>query len=176
MPALPPRLAFPRLTFWGRTVEIDLPHLAFATEIVAWCIWYCQDAWHAQRDVENLIMILPASCAAVILYVVVAAGCVHTVRDQEQAVAPLRRSLASGIVGKIAGTMALLAAYVVAAPLIGFDVMSFVYILAMLLFLGERRVAVLLLAPLLFCAVVIYCFNTILATPLPLLFFPEAVS
>ena len=42
----------------------------------------------------------------------------------------------------------------------------------MLLLLGERRILVLVLVPALFCAIVIYCFNTLLATPLPLLLFP----
>ena len=47
-----------------------------------------------------------------------------------------------------------------------------------LLFLRERhghrgdrcRILVLLLVPLLFCVAVIYCFSTLLATPLPLFF------
>ena len=75
---------------------------------------------------------------------------------------------------KIAGTMALLAALVVAGPLVGFDVASFVYILGTLLLLGERRIAVLLLVPAVFCIVVVYCFNTILPIPLPLLFLAGA--
>jgi hypothetical protein len=157
-----------KFTLGPRTFTVDLPHLAFATAIAAWCIWFCQDAWRAQRDVENLIMILPASLLAVILYICVAAGCVRIVTATEQTT--LRQPLAPGMPTKIAGTMALLAAYVIAAPLIGFDIVSFAYILAMLLFLGERRILVLLLVPTLFCAIAIYCFDTILATPLPLLF------
>lgn len=165
-----------RFTFRNRTIAVDVPHLTFATAIVGWCIWFCQDAWRAQRDVENLIMILPASLLAVILYIFVAAGCVRIVNGAEQdAVAP-RQPLASGMAAKIVGTMVLLFAYVVAAPLIGFDVVSFAYILAMLWFLGERRILVLLLVPALFCAIAIYCFDTILATPLPLLFFAGDAS
>ncbi len=165
-----------RMAFRGRTVVIDVPHLAFATAIAGWCIWYCQDAWRAQRDVENLIMILPASLLAVILYLFVAVGCVRFVSGPEQDAASPRRPLRPGLGGKIAGTMALLAAYVIAAPLIGFDVVSFAYVLAMLWFLGERRILVLLLVPALFCAVAIYSFDTILATPLPLLFFSGDAS
>jgi len=37
--------------------------------------------------------------------------------------------------------------------------------------LGERCIIVLLVVPVLFCAIAIYCFGTLLATPLPLLFF-----
>jgi len=165
-----------KFTIGSRTIVFDLPHLAFATAIAAWCIWFCQDAWRAQRDVENLILILPASLLAAILYVCVAAGCIRIVSAPEHDAASPRHPLRPGMATKIAGTMALLAAYVIAAPLIGFDVVSFVYILAMLLFLGERRILVLLLVPTLFCAIAIYCFDTILATPLPLLFFAGDAS
>ncbi|HLB98437.1 MAG TPA: tripartite tricarboxylate transporter TctB family protein [Acetobacteraceae bacterium] len=121
-------------------------------------------------------MIVPASAMAIILYVVVAAGCFHVVPIEDRSPAVHRQPLAAGITGKIVGTMALLAVYVVCAPLFGFDVASFIYIPAMLLLLGERRILVLVLVPALFCAVVIYCFNTLLATPLPLLLFPGDAS
>lgn len=159
-------------TLRGRTVIVDLPHLGFATAIATWCVWFCQDAWRAQRDVENLILILPASLLAVALYVFVAAGCFRIVSGPVQDAVTPRRPLGPGMARKIVGTMALLVSYVIAAPLIGFDVVSFAYILAMLWFLGERRIGVLLLVPALFCEIAIYCFNTILATPLPLLLFP----
>ena len=55
------------------------------------------------------------------------------------------------------------------APQIGFDIASYLYVLAMLLFLGERRIIVLLLLPAAFAAVVIFGFGTLLDTPLPLL-------
>lgn len=149
-------------------ITVDLPHLAFATAIVAWCLWFCRDAWLAQADVENLILIVPAAVAAGILYVFVAAGCFRAVGPADGF--ETRRPLDSGVGVKIAGTMALLAALVIAGPLIGFDIASFVYILATLWLLGERRIVVLLLVPALFCIVVIYCFDTILPIPLPLLF------
>jgi hypothetical protein len=146
----------------GRTRTVDWPHLAFATAIAAWCVWLCWDAWATQADVANLVLILPGALAAAILYVFVAAGCLRPAA---------RPKLAHGVAIKVAGAMALLAGYVVTGPLIGFDVASFAYIFAMLFFLGERRILVLLLVPALFCAIAIYCFDAILATPLPLLFF-----
>lgn len=156
-----------------RTVAVDLPHLAFATAIAAWCAWFCWDAWRAQRDVENLIMIVPASAAALGFYAVVAASCFRVTGGAPDAAGPARRALAPGIGRKIAGTMALLAAYAITGPTIGFDVASFVYVLLMLLLLGERRVVPLVLVPTVFCVVVIYSFATILSTPLPLLLFPD---
>jgi hypothetical protein len=70
--------------------------------------------------------------------------------------------------------MVLLGALVVAGPTVGFDVAGFVYLAAMMAFLGERRVLVLLLAPLAFCAAVVLGFDKLLAAPLPLFFFHEA--
>jgi hypothetical protein len=161
-------LSHPVISLGGSKIAVDVPHLAFVTAIVAWCVWFCRDAWLAQADVENLIMIVPASAAAGILYVFVAAGCFKAVGPTDRFES--RRPLKSGVGVKIAGTMALLAALVVAGPLIGFDLASFVYILATMLLLGERRIIALLLVPALFCIVVIYCFDTILPIPLPLLF------
>lgn len=165
--------SLPTFAYRGRTIEVDVPHLAFATAIAGWCAWFCRDAWHAQPAVENLILIVPAATAAVTLYAVIAAGCFRTVVDREQRTT-LRPPLGRGVAIRIAGTMALLAAYAVSGPLVGFDVATFAFIFAMLLFLGERRIFVLLLVPALFCAVAIYCFGTLLATPLPLLFGGDA--
>lgn len=191
----------------ARKITIDLPHLVFVTGIGGWCAWFCWDAWRSNSGVENLILIVPVSVFAVVLYLCVAAGCFR-VETGDSATAPSSRGsaelgrssvgsvdgsvgsvhgpagsgghdsagsgrppLAPGIGVKVAGSMALLAAFVVAGPLIGFDVACFVYMLAMLAFLGERRVLILLVVPLLFCAAAIYCFNNLLSTPLPLYFF-----
>jgi len=161
-------LSHPVISLGGSKIAVDVPHLAFVTAIVAWCVWFCRDAWLAQADVENLIMIVPAAVAAGILYVFVAGSCFSVVGHTDKF--ETRRSLERGVGLKIAGTMALLAALVIAGPLIGFDIASFAYILATLLLLGERRIAALLLIPALFCIVVIYCFDTILPIPLPLFF------
>jgi Tripartite tricarboxylate transporter TctB family len=162
----------PVFAFAGRRIAVDAPHLAFATAIAAWSVWYCRDAWLAQDNVVNLIFIVPGTIAAVLVYVLVAAGCFRVVGPSGEA-PPERQPLAPGMGFKIAGTMVLLAIFVFAAPEIGYDVASFLYVLAMLLFLGERRKLVLLLVPLVFCALAIYCFNTVLATPLPLLLIPS---
>lgn len=156
----------------GRNIAVDLPHLAFVTGIGAWSAWFCCDAWRSNAGIENLIMIVPVSAVAIVLYLFVAAGCFHIVDDADASRNAPRKALTSGIGIRIAGSMALLAAYVVAGPWLGFDVATFLYLLVMMAFLGERRIVVLLLVPLVFCVVVIYCFNYLLATPLPLFFVP----
>jgi hypothetical protein len=167
--------ARPTINISGRRIAIDLPHLAFATAIAGWSAWFFRDAWRSAPDIENLILIAPAATAAIILYGFVAAGCFQFVAGDAE-LEPLRPPLAASITIKIAGSMALLAAFVIAGPLIGFDIASFVYIFTMMLFLGERRILVLLLVPLIFCIAAIYCFNAILSTPLPLFFFSGDAS
>jgi hypothetical protein len=161
--------ANPIIAVKGRKVAIDLPHLAFATAIAGWVAWFCRDAWLSQPDVENMILILPASIFALTTYLFVVASCFKVVADGEPAAG--RAPIAKGVAIKIAGSMILLGGYVVAGPMLGFDISSFVYMLAMMAFLGERRIIPLLVIPLMFCAVVIYGFNILLSTPLPLFFF-----
>ena len=162
--------ACPMINVAGRKIAVDMPHFIFATGVAGWVAWFCWDAWHASSSIENLILIVPVSAVAIILYFFVAASCFQRIAESAELPASPRHPLAPGVGVKIAGSMALLIALVVAGPLVGFDVACFFYMLAMLAFLGERRIPVLLLVPPLFCVVVIYCFNTLLSTPLPLFF------
>ena len=156
----------PGFTLAGRRFRVDLPHLGFATAIAGWVAWFCHDAWAAQPDLENMILIAPGTIFALAVYAAVAASCCHVVADG----APLeRKPLAPGLGLKIAGNMVLLAGLVAAGAYIGFDVGAFAYLLLTLAFLGERRWWMLLLAPLVFTAVVMWCFATLLQTPLPML-------
>lgn len=152
-----------------RKIAVDVPHLAFATAIAGWIVWYCWDAWHANAAVENLILILPASVIAVVLYLFVVLGSIKRAKQPVKKAPSPVESASQKTAMKIAGSMVALAGFVIAAPFIGFDVASFAYILIMMVFLGERRIAVLLIFPLLFSVVVIYSFGTLLSTPLPVL-------
>src|SRR5690242_18693681 len=76
--------ARPILKFAGRRVAVDAPHLVFATGIAAWSGWFCWDAWRSNPGVENLILIVPVSAAAILLYLFVAAGCFHRVDEAEE--------------------------------------------------------------------------------------------
>jgi putative tricarboxylic transport membrane protein len=160
----------PAFNIGSGKLEIDLPLLALATMIAGWAAWYCWDAWHASSDVENMILILPVSAAAILLYIFVVVGCCKRIRSSEEQSAVLTSSAEKKTALRIAGSMVLLAGFVVAGPLIGFDIATFVFTLSMMAFLGERRILFLLFGPLLFTAGVIYCFSTLLATPLPVFF------
>jgi hypothetical protein len=153
-------------------IAVDLPHLLFVTAIAGWCAWYWFDAWAAAADIQNLSLIEPMAILALAVYLLILPSCIR-IRSSTEAVGPVpspRPALAPAFRTRIIGAILLLALYVAASVTIGFDVASFCYILATLVFLGERRIAVLLLLPAGFCLVAIYCFGTILATPLPLFF------
>ena len=137
----------PIVTLGGRKIAVDVPHLIFATLLAGWTAWYCWDASSASATVENLILILPISVAAVVLYFFVAAGCFHRVAAAGEPHTFGHKALAGGMVVKVVGSMALLAGFVTAGPRIGFDITSFAYVLGMMAFLGERRIWVLLLVP-----------------------------
>jgi Tripartite tricarboxylate transporter TctB family len=154
----------------GRKIAVDTPNLLFATGVAGWAAWYCWAAWHASATTENLILILPVSAAAVVLYFVVVTGCFEHVDQSEEQPTSSPEPLARGTAVKIAGSMVLFVALVFAGPLIGFDVSSFVYVLVMMALLGERRILVLLIVPLLFSVAMVYCFRNLLSTPLPVFF------
>lgn len=157
------------VNFPGRRINVDVPHIAFATAIGSWAAWYCWDAWHANAAVENLILILPVSVIAILLYLFVVAGSIKRINFLQQGNPASQSATSRKTVIRIAGSMVLLAAFVLAGPLIGFDVATFLYMLLMMAFLGERRPLVLVVVPLLFSVVVIYCFGQLLSTPLPVL-------
>jgi hypothetical protein len=167
------RRKLPAFRLGGFSIAVDLPHLIFVTAMAGWCAWYWSDAYRASDDIENLSLIEPTAILALALYIFVLRDIISVRRVaavQEPKLSP-RKNIERSFLHRLLGTMALLAMYVGASLYVGFDITSFLYILLTLLFLGERRPLVLLLTPLIFCAVAIYCFNTILATPLPLTFF-----
>jgi len=66
--------------------------------------------------------------------------------------------------------MLLLSGYVLSIQAAGFDVATFLYLFASLALLGERRPTVLILVPLIFTAVIILSFKTLVSFPLPVTF------
>src|SRR6516165_4482466 len=106
------------VNFPSRKISVDIPHLAFATFIAGWAGWYCWDAWHANAAVENLVLILPVSGIAVVLYAFVAASSIKRVDKLEAKSAPPHLTPSRKTAVKIAGSMALLAGFVIAGPLV----------------------------------------------------------
>lgn len=135
--------------------RLDLPHVAFLCVLGGWTLWYLLDAWFASADLQNLGLIAPVS---IIVLVLCALGLAAT---------PVIRPTIST---RILGTMGLLGAYVLTMDRIGFDLATWLYVLASLLLLGERRTWLLAAVPLIFAALATFAFANLLQTPMPLLF------
>ena len=123
------------MNFAGRKIAVDIPHFAFATGIAGWAAWYCWDAWHANAAVENMILILPVSAIAIVLYFFVVAGSLQTRRSGGGA---SRSSHAACTPAKLRSRLRdpwhCLRASFLPRRLIGFDVASFAYMLLMMVF------------------------------------------
>ena len=159
-----------RLHLAGRQVVVDAPHVAFVSAIVGFCAWYLFDARSASTNVQNLLLVEPAAILVLVLYIVILRDAVTVERlGASLPSVSQREKLAPRFRRRIFGAMALLGLYVLTMAEIGFDIATFLYVLATLCLLGERRISVLLLVPLLFSAIVIYAFGTLLSLPVPLL-------
>ncbi|HEY6259770.1 MAG TPA: tripartite tricarboxylate transporter TctB family protein [Xanthobacteraceae bacterium] len=155
----------------SRRITFDLPHALLVTAIAGWCLWYFLDARAASANVQNLVLIQPLAILVAILWITILRETIQvepTAEAQEQR--PARREQLDGPTAlKVFGSMGLLGLYVASMSAIGLDLATFVYVLASLFLLGERRLAVLLAVPVVFTAIVVIAFDRLLATPLPLL-------
>jgi hypothetical protein len=149
-------------------VVIDVPHLLVLLGIEAFCAWYLMDARAASTDVQNLLLIEPAAILAFIFFFFILRDIVK-ITPAAVSMAP-RDPLASTMIRRIIGSMALLGLYVGAMPYAGFDVATAAYVFASLVLLGERRIFVLVIAPIVFTAITISVFKAVVSIPLPLFF------
>jgi hypothetical protein len=155
----------------GRRITFDLPHALLVTAVAGWCLWYFFDARAQSANVQNLVLIQPLAILVAILWIVILR---ETIRVDLAVEAPAQppaqcEPLDGATALKIFGSMGLLGCYVASMSAIGLDLATFVYVLASLFLLGERRVAVLLAVPVVFTAITVLAFDRLLATPLPLL-------
>lgn len=157
----------------SRRITFDLPHALLVTAIAGWCLWYFLDARAASANVQNLVLIQPLAILVAILWITILRETIQvepTAEAQEQEQHPPHREQLDGPTAlKVFGSMGLLGLYVASMSAIGLDLATFVYVLASLFLLGERRLAVLLAVPVVFTAIVVIAFDRLLATPLPLL-------
>jgi hypothetical protein len=155
----------------SRRITFDLPHALLVTAIAGWCLWYFLDARAASANIQNLVLIQPLAILVAILWIVILRETIH-IEPAAQAPRqppPHRERLDGPTALKVFGSMGLLGCYVASMSAIGLDLATFVYVLASLFLLGERRPAVLLSVPVVFTAITVLAFDRLLATPLPLL-------
>jgi putative tricarboxylic transport membrane protein len=147
---------------WGQVMMLLL--------FVSFTIWYFQDAYRASSNIQNLLLIGPASTLILALalpMLVLKARQLRLVREETARIEADIRAFRERF-GPYAAMVALVA-YTLAMPYLGFDVATFVFIAVGMAIHGERRLLVLIVFPAIVTAGVIYALKNILFTPVPTL-------
>jgi putative tricarboxylic transport membrane protein len=154
----------------------DWEHLFFLTVILLFLVWYLWTATVASPTFSNLILIAPVGALAGILVLYVGAaelsghGAAKATAFGHGAAAEQAPSrFRAGSLATIGLLMVLFGLFVAAIPYAGFDLASFIFVLATLWLLGERRVLFSLSLALGIAAALSVAALTLLTFPMPLL-------
>lgn len=145
--------------------------------MLAFLAWYLWDATAASPTFSNLILIAPVGAAALILLLYIGTaeitGCDGVPKmspsDQNELPAEAAPSrFRAGSRRTIALLMGLFGLFVAAIPYLGFDAASFLFVVATLWLLGERRVIFMLSLALGISAGISVTALTLLTFPIPM--------
>jgi hypothetical protein len=152
---------------------VDWGHLIFLAAIGAWVLWYLLDAISASLNIHNLLLVAPLAVVALCLCLVILPQCFRRAGEFEaEPSAPGAHgasALGSTSLRKLApvgGLVVALGLYVSLLSFIGFDVATWLFVLATMLICGERRWLPLALYPLLVSLVLIGAFRVLLPYPM----------
>ncbi len=146
----------------GRLRRIAWGELALVTALAALALAYLIDARSVSLSVNNLLLVQPTAILVLVLWAVIAAGCLRRGADAAPAAAGDRA-------GRLR-TLAMVAAFglfILALERIGYDVAMALFVAAGLFVGGERRPLWLVLFPLAFTAAVILGFRALIPYPFP---------
>jgi putative tricarboxylic transport membrane protein len=159
-----------------REHRTDWEHLVFLAIVLIFLVWYLWTATAASPTFSNLILIAPIGAVAGILALYI--GAVETFGHtavmkaaafgQGAAAETAPSRFRAGSLTTIGLLMVLFGLFVVAIPYVGFDVATFVFVLATLWLLGERRVLFSLSLALGIAAALSIAALTLLTFPMPL--------
>jgi len=155
----------------------DWEHLFFVAFILAFLVWYLWTATAASPTFSNLILIAPVGALAGVLAMYAGAaelfGHTAVMKGVNFAAGTERHQTPSrfrvGSLVTIGLLMVLFGAFVAAIPYAGFDAATFVFVLATLWLLGERRIVFSLSLSLGIAAALSVAALTLLTFPMPLL-------
>lgn len=154
-------------------IDVEWGHLLLLAAFATFVVWYYGDAQSASTEIENTVLILPASIVALVLSAVVAIQSVHIRKADatapEEPVAD-RKKLLDEILSPLL-FIATLGAYVLSITTIGFDVATTLFLAVGMLICGERRPLVILAFSVLFSAFCVYSLKLVLPLDFPTLLF-----
>lgn len=138
-------------------------HLALLAVIAAIVVAYWMDARATSLKVNNLLLVQPASILALVLAALVVPHCFRRIAPAEE----LRTESLSDL-GKVAALAACFGAFATMLEIIGFDVATFLFMVAALFICGERRWSVNLPFSAVFTVLLIYGYGALIPFPFPL--------
>ena len=139
-----------------RTEIVDA---SITSSLGLFCLWYGLDSWKASSSVENLILVGPLSFAGLLLSVVILLQIALRERH-EQTLGGRHRAL--GLL------FSLLTYALVLSQDLGYDSVTAVFVLAVLLIVGERRPRWLVCFPIIFSVLATQLFALIISGSVPL--------
>jgi hypothetical protein len=152
---------------------IDWGHLIFLAAIGAWVIWYLLDAMSASLNIHNLLLVAPLSAVALCLCLVILPQCFRRAGEIEAEPSGPQAHGASALgsmslrkLAPVGGLVVALGLYVSFLDVIGFDIATWLFVLATMLICGERRWLPLMLYPLLVSLILIGAFRALLPYPM----------
>lgn len=164
--------------------RIDYGHLLLIIFIAGWVSWYFFDSYTASSNIQNLILIAPASILALVLCFIVSfeifRSPISKSTDHGQISSSQSEALQgqdsasrrfSGITGLIARYrvlcfIILFGLYVTFLEIIGFDVATYLFIAVVMALQGERRIWVLLAYSIAFGTLAVLAFGLMIPYPM----------
>jgi hypothetical protein len=158
----------------GSRYTVDWGHLIFLTIIGGAILWYLLDAISVSLNIHNLLLVGPISVLALCLCLVIVPQCFRRAGEVELgSSAPDMHGGASALHSSnvrnllpIGGLVLALGLCVSLLDVIGFDVATWLFVLAVMLICGERRPLPLVLYPLLVSLILISAFRALLPYPM----------
>ena len=147
-----------RSTNWG--------HVAFATFLLVLCVGYLLESASKSTDTQNLLLVLPATGLAAILYLVLLFQELRARRPADEAVAATPFAWSQL---KTPAIMLLFGLYMLGLTYTGFDIPTFLFIAGALAVQGERRPLIVFGYPAVFTVIVVWGMQQLLPFPIPTL-------
>lgn len=159
----------------GARRTIDWGHLSVLTTVGGAVLWYLADAISVSTNIHNLLLVAPLCIVALAMCLIIAPQCfrkdvvISEAAHQEgvnNAGAEGLRSMDHKNLLVIGSVGAALGIYVFILNVVGFDIATWLFALAVMFVCGERRPFFLMIYPLVVTVLLISAFRALLPFPM----------